>query len=142
MAFRYYLYLTTIMAAILFMMPAYAGGTHEGRLKPVSNTGNLIVSLDTRPNPLALGDNELFLTILGPNKKYANITNVSVTASMPGMKMKTDNDAVILTPEGKMRFRGVIKTVTMGGTWHINVIIEHDGIKDTVVFEEKVKWEF
>ncbi len=142
MTFRYSLYLSFIMIAILFMMPAYAGGTHEGRLKPVSNTGNLIVSLDTRPNPIALGDNEIFLTVLGANKKYANITSVSVSASMPGMKMKTDNDSVTLTPEGKMRFRGIIKTITMGGIWHINVIIEHDGVKDTVVFEEKVKWEF
>lgn len=142
MTFRYYLYLSFILATLLFMMPAYAGGTHEGRLKPISNTGNLIVSLDTRPNPIALGDNEVFLTVLGPNKKYANIKTISVTASMPGMKMKTDNDSVTLTPEGKMRFRGIIKTVTMGGTWHINVTIEHDGVRDAVIFEEKVKWEF
>jgi len=137
---KFYFQLLIILTAFFFSLPACASGTHEGRLKPVETHGNIIVSLDTRPNPLALGDNDVFLTVLGVNKKYLNNASVSVTVSMAGMKMKTDNDVTDLIPEGKMRFRGKVN-ITMGGVWHINVTIDHDGVRDTAVFEEKVKWE-
>lgn len=140
MSTRLFSHLFILLSIFLFSLPAYANGTHEGRLKPIETHGNIIVSLDTRPNPLALGENEVFLTVLGADKKYINNASISATVTMPGMKMKTDSDIFQLIHEGKMRFRGKIN-ITMGGIWHVNVTIDHDGVRDTVVFEEKVKWE-
>lgn len=140
MSIRFFHHLFILLSIFLFTLPAYANGTHEGRLKPIETHGNIIVSLDTHPSPLALGENEVFLTVLAPNKKYINNASISVNVTMPGMKMKTDNDVVKLAPEGIMRYKGIVN-ITMGGTWHINVTIDHDGVRDTAVFEEKVKWE-
>lgn len=140
--YRYSLY--ALIAIVLSSMLAYvilANGTHEGRLKPVEATGGLIASLDTKPVPLSLGDNELFLTVLDANKKPLSNASVSVTVTMVGMKMKTDNDHTKLDPQGKMRFRGVVN-ITMGGLWHVNIFVDHgNGQHDKLVFEEKVKWE-
>jgi hypothetical protein len=140
--YRYSLYtLLTALFSFVFASAILANGTHEGRLKPVEATGGLIASLDTRPAPLSLGDDELFLTILDANKKPLNNASVSVTVTMVGMNMKTDNDHVILNLQGKMRYRGVVN-LTMGGIWHINVFVDHgNGQHDKLVFEEKVKWE-
>lgn len=140
--YRYSLYtLLTTLFSLFLASAILANGTHEGRLKPVEATGGLIASLDTKPAPLALGDDELFLTILDTNKKPLTNASVSVTVTMVGMKMKTDNDHATLDPQGKMRYRGVVN-LTMGGIWHINVFVDHgNGQHDKLVFEEKVKWE-
>ncbi|MDH5526572.1 MAG: FixH family protein [Nitrospirota bacterium] len=102
--------------------------------------GTYTVTVRAEPNPAALGDTHLTVTVTDANGKAVPDAMVTARMFMAGMPMNTDDDLLPGTPQGKGRYVAAGE-FSMGGNWQVEVSVTPDNGKSvTATFPYTIEW--
>lgn len=131
--------LLVLLLCLTWLSPSYA--LFEKSYEPVSQPSDHKVSLSSKPSRPELGKNSLDIQIRDKAGKPVSDAQVTLTASMPGMKMSTDDDIIQTENKKNGHYAGTVD-LSMGGKWQVTVHIKQGHTKEeTAVFEFEIKWE-
>jgi hypothetical protein len=96
-------------------------------------SGDLIVSLALNPYPPSAGQpSEFDVTLTDLNGQAIDKAYISLNLTMPSMWMPPNQPDLQFVSDGKYHTTALF---TMRGAWRIEVIITHDGEKQSVFFD-------
>ena len=116
-----------IVAMVVFLAVPLAAQQPAAAAKPGASA--LAITLTSKPNPPALGDNAFEVTVKsadGAPVEGAEVTALFVMPAMPSIKMPEMRSTVALKPAAGGRYTGTGQ-VSMAGKWDVTVIVKRDG---------------
>ena len=119
-----------VVAALMLVVGCGGGGEPQAPptgqlLAPAGGSDGVVVTFGTEPNPPAMGDNRLIVTVA--KSDGSAVTDGSVTAvfsmpAMPSMNMPAMRSETVLTHAGEGRYQGTGQ-LSMGGTWEVAISV-------------------
>lgn len=94
-----------------------------------ADAGSVRIAYRGEPDPPREGDNNVRVTVAGPDGSAITDGDVSVTyymPAMPSMNMPEMRDTFALSHEGDGTYSGPVR-LSMGGTWQVTVSVSQNG---------------
>lgn len=121
-------------AVVLLSAPLLAGcGASDGDggadaqvLQAGDSSDDLTITLASTPDPLEAGDNDLEVTVTGPDGAPVTDATVNMVFSMPAMpsmNMPAMRSDAMLQHDADGRYRGTGQ-LSMGGTWNVTLTVQ------------------